>query len=293
LNRAHEQAKGALSDIDQALEPARRQENELTELRTVAPLLREYDRALTELRDLADVPDMPENARDDRLAAEQALRRSMKDMKDAEAELTRCTEALDDIVVEEALLEHAEAIERLATGVETAARSRVEALQQQAVIERIETELATMARRIAPGGNLEDILNAVPSLGDRVALDQHLGEINRFLERLEGYRQRVEALEQEAKIAAEEATPLPDPEGRQMVIAALNAAQAMGDASRQTTELERNIRGLTGELTQTLSDLGIEPVEALRNSRPLLDAQIASARKALSDIDELVRRAND
>ena len=55
---------------DQAnLESVRRRENELTELRTVEPLLREHDRALTDLQALAEVPDLPESAREERLGA--------------------------------------------------------------------------------------------------------------------------------------------------------------------------------------------------------------------------------
>lgn len=50
LNRAHEQAKEALAEIDKALETIRRRDNELTELRTVAPLLQEYDQALALLQ---------------------------------------------------------------------------------------------------------------------------------------------------------------------------------------------------------------------------------------------------
>ena len=56
LNRVHEQTKAALAEIDKAIEALRRRENELTELRTVEPLLRQHDRALAELQALADVP---------------------------------------------------------------------------------------------------------------------------------------------------------------------------------------------------------------------------------------------
>ncbi len=72
LHRAHEQAKARLAEIDQAIEALRRRENELTELRTVEPLLRQHDRALAELQALAEVPDLPEGGREERLAAEQA-----------------------------------------------------------------------------------------------------------------------------------------------------------------------------------------------------------------------------
>lgn len=293
LNRAHEQAKAALAEIESDLETARRRENDLTELRTVAPLIHEYDRTRGELDDLAGVPDLPVSARDDRLAAEHALCRAKKDLQEAVIELTRCTESLDKLTIEEILLKHAEAIERLNSGVESVNRSRVEAQQQQAQNERTEGDLATVAARIAPGRTLSDVLLAVPSAGDRIALDQHLGEINRLSERLKGLQSRAEELAQHAINDSENLFPLPDPESRQKVVTTLQAAQALGDCSRQKNELEKEIRELDGGLTQMLSDLGIVSVEALRTARPLLDAQIANARNTLTDLDEFVRRAKE
>ena len=80
LNRAHEQAKSMLAEIDKAIEVLRRRENELTELRTVEPLLRQHDRALAELQALAEVPDLPERAREERLGAEQGQRRAQQEI---------------------------------------------------------------------------------------------------------------------------------------------------------------------------------------------------------------------
>ena len=293
LNRAHEQAKDALTEVYQTLETMRRRENELTELRTVAPLLREHDRALTELQSLTDVPDLPKNAREDRLRAEQALRRAEADFSGAEIELTRCTRALDALVIEAPLLEHAEAIERLAAHVEAAVRSRIEAQQQQAVIERIGADLAVAVARVVSGRSIEDILNAVPSEADGVTLDNHLGEIGRLSERLDGYWNRAEELDQAAKYEADDVLTLPDPVARQTLVAALRVAQGLGNISRQTAEMDRDIRGFDGEQTQALLDLGIESTVILRSARPLLDAKIASARKGLADIGEAVRKACD
>ena len=293
LNRGHEQAKAALAEIDEALESKRRRENELTELRTVEPLLREHDRAVTELHTLADVTDLPENAREDRLAAEQALRRAQVDLQQAETELTRCTEALDALMIEAPLLMHAEAIERLAVGVEAAARSRIDVQQQQAVIDRINADMSVAMARVAPGRTIEEILSAVPSDADRVTLDNHIGEMSRLDERLDGYRNRAEELNQADKHDTDDIPALPDPVSRQTLVAALREAQGLGDISKQTTDQDREIQALEGELTQALSDLGIESADALRITKPLLDALIVSARKNMADIDEAVRKARD
>ncbi len=293
LNRAHEQAKAALAEIDQAIESLRRRENELTELRTVEPLLRQHDRALAELQALAEVPDLPEGAREQRLAAEQAQRRAQQDLKDAELELNRCTQALADLVIEAPLLEHAEVIERLAAGVEAAARSRIEVQQQQAIVERIDADLTALAARIAPGREIREVLNAAPSEADRVALNDHLQTISRLNERLAGNRQRALELDDALNADAEEAPALPDPAVRQTLADAVRQAQALGDVGRRRGELDRQIGELEGRLIQSLSDMGADSEQALRRAQPLLEAQIAQARQELAAVDEAIRDARE
>jgi len=293
LRRAHEEARDALADIDQALETERRRDVELTELRTVQPLLREHDRAQAELAELAAVPDLPEDAREQRLSAEQALHRAEQDLAGAGEELTRCVAAVDDLVIEAPLLIHAEAIERLAAGVEGAARGRVEARQQQVLAERVEVELAADAGRIAPTSDWADLVSVVPSAADRVALDAHLGAIVRLGERLAGLRTRAEELDRAADQGLDQGPPPPDPGARQALSAGLRRARALGDVARQLAELEREGDGLQAQRDQALADLGASSDADLRAARPLLEAQIAEARKALGDLDQEAQRLAD
>ena len=293
LNRAHEQANATLVEIDLAIEALRRRENELTELRTVEPLLRQHDRALAELQALTEVPDLPEGAREQRLAAEQAQRRAQLDLKDADLELNRCAQALADLVIEAPLLEHAEFIDRLAAGVEAASRSRVEAHQQRTLVERIDGDLTATVMRIAPGRDIREVLNAAPSEADRVALNDHLQAISQLNERLAGNRQRALELEEVLNANAEEAPALPDAAIRQSLAEALRRAQALGDAGRRRGELDRQIGELEARLIQSLSDIGAESEHVLRRAQPLLEAQIAKARQELAEIDEAMRDARD
>ena len=293
LNRAHEQAKAALGEIDQAIESLRRRENELTELRTVEPLLRQHDRALEELRVLAEVPDLPESAREQRLAAEQAQRREQQDLKDAELELNRCAEAIADLVIEAPLLLHAEVIDRLAAGVEAASRSRIEVQQQQAIVERVDADLTAMAARIAPGREIHEVLSAAPSEADRLTLNDHLQTISRLNERLAGNRQRAIECDEALDYDVEDESVLPDPAVRQTLADALRRAQALGDAGRRRGELDRQIGELEGLLVQSLSDMGADSEQALRRAQPLLEAQIAQARQEMAAVDEAMRDARD
>ncbi len=282
-----------MDEIDHSIEALRRRENELTELRTVEPLLRQHDRALTELQALAEVPDLPERAREERLAAEQAQRRAQQEFQDAELELERCAEALAVLVIETPLLERAEVIERLAAGAEAASRSRIEAQQQQAIVERIDADLTVTAARIAPGRGIREVLNAAPSEADRRALNDHLQAISRLNERLAGNRQRALELDEALNADAVEAPALPDPAVRQSLAEALRRAQALGDVGRRRGELDRQIDELEGRLIQSLSDMGTESEQVLRRAQPLLEAQIAQARQELAAVDEAMRDARD
>ncbi len=293
LRRAHEEAREALAEIDRNLETERRRDVDLTELRTVQPLLREHDRALGELTELAGVPDLPEAAREQRLRAEQALHRADQDLAGAAEELTRCAGALEGLVIEAPLLAHAEAIERLAAGIEGAARGRLEARQEQALAEQIEAELAASAGRIAPGIGWVELGAAVPSAADRVALDAHLAAIARLGERLAGHRARAEELDQVADQDGDQGPPPPDPEARQALSAALRRSRGLGDVGRQLADLDREAAGLHAQLDQALADLGMGSVADLRVARPLLDAQIAEARKASADLDQEALRLAD
>jgi len=286
LQRDHESAKSALADVDGALETHRRRENELTELRTVEPLLREHDRLLAELQDYADIPYLPENAREERLSAEQDLYRIRLEIQDASHELGQCAEKLAILAIEPALLDHGEAIERLAAGVESVARSRLEIRQQQVAIEKMQGDIAAASARIGLASKeLEPVL---PSAGERVSLDRHLQELGKLAERLDGYRQRAEKVELALRQHFEETPVLPDRPGYAALALALRHAQGLGDVARKKSELSRQLRSLESQMAQSLSDLGIASVDALRGISPLLDNEIADTRQRLADIDKAI-----
>jgi uncharacterized protein YhaN len=291
LHRAHEAARAALEEIDQNLEACRRRENELTEWRTVEPLLREHDRVLADWEGLADAPDLPEDAREQRLAAEQALRHAGQERQDAEAESARCAEALAALAIEPALLEHAEAVERLAAAVDGMQRSRLEIRQQQAALAPMQAELAAAVARLGPGA--EDLARSLPTAAGRAELGHHLDAVAQLGERLAAQRQQAEKLEQAAALGREEDTAPPDPARRRALAVALRQAQALGDVERQSAEFERQGRALDGQLARALADLGLASAEALDAARPLLDAEIAETRQALADLDQAARTLRD
>ena len=293
LNRAHASAAAALADVSAMLERLRRRENELTELRTVEPLLRAHDAAASLVASFAEVPALAEQAREERLAALQALAHAERSLREAEVEAERCTRALGALVLEPLVLEHAAAIERLVSGVAGAARHRIEVQQQEAVISSLESDLAVMVARTAPGHELRDVLQALPSSADRLVLDDHLAQVTRLHDRLDQYRHRVRALDQ-ALAADDQDRWLPaDPAARQQLTAAVRGAQSLGDVLRRQQELDQQRRETELVLEQALSDVGLASDQALRRARPLLDTHIGQTRRELADLDEQLRKLRD
>ncbi len=293
LYRSHETSKTALTEIENALDSQRHRENELTELRTVEPMLREHDRVHGELNTLANVPDLSENAREERLAAEQAAARARDNLAAAEKEIARCSEDFGQLSIEQPMLEHADAIERLAAGIESAVRSRIEAGQQQAVIDRLTGEMDSASARIAPGRAVQDVLSAAPSAADSATLEGHLQQINRLAERLEGHQQRQRELKDLLASEDEQAAPPPDAATRQALSMALRKARVLGDVGRQTAESDRQIREFDAQLRRSLADLGAESSSMLRAAQPVLEAEIVAAEEALKKLAQAESRAND
>lgn len=289
LNRAHEAAVSALAEVTRTLETLRREEHELTELRTVEPLLREHAAVSALLASLTGVPDLSEQAREERLAAVQALDHAQRSLREAEAEEERCALALKALVVEPLLIEHAGAIERLATSAAAAAGHRTEVQQSTAVITALETDLALSAARLAPGHELRHVLEAVPAAADRLVLDDHLAQVSRLSDRLDDYRRRAARLDEAMQADRDVSAPMDDPAAGLRLTSALRQAQSLGDVVRRSVELERQLRELEPTLEQALSDVGLPSDRALRSTHPLLDAQIAQTRKDLVDLDEQMR----
>ncbi|MBS0169030.1 MAG: AAA family ATPase [Nitrospira sp.] len=293
LNRAHEAAVDALAEVTRTLEARRRHEHELTELRTVEPLLREHMAASALVASCADIVDLPEQAREERLAALQALDHAQRSLREAQAEEERCALALQALALEPLLLEHAGAIERLVTASAAAAGPRTEARQSSAHIARLEMDLAVAAARIAPGRELRTMLEAVPAAADRLVLDDHLAQVGRLSDRLDEYRRRAVLLDEAGRLERELSVPVSDPAVRQRLLSAVRNAQSLGDVVRRLSEFDRQLRELEPALEQALSDVGLSSDRALRSSQPLLDAQIVQTRKDLGDRDDGIRKLQD
>lgn len=297
LKRAHEQATSALQGLDEQLETLHRQQNEFAALRTVWPLLRELDQVREALLACAPIPDLAPDAREQRLAAQQALQRAGTDLQEARAAQARCKGLLNRLTIDSAVLQNARAIERLKQAQANAAAGRLEAAQEAATIRRGEHDLRAIVSRITaltPDSDLEAVLQAIhiPSNADRIMLQEHLADIDRLTARGDTLRQRISTLAQPhaGPQATDAGGPGPlDAQTREHLTRAIAQGHALGDVAQRCTQIEQALKGLRQQLKRGLADLGTEDLSVLRGAAPLLDAQIMAAQAARQNDQQTLR----
>lgn len=284
LQRGHRSAAQALQALEERLEARRRRERELAELRTVAPLLQDLDGLRRQLDGLARVPDLAEDARDRRLAAQQALERADSDLQEARDRAAQCARRLAGLSVETHLLQHADAIERFASRLDTVAEAHTELRRQRARSRDLEQRLEQRAERIDPGAGAPDLLQARPSEADRVILDTALEALPGLVQRLQDRRQRLDQLQREQRDADTNATPA-DTAAREALVQALQRARALGDVDARLQEQDAAIDTLAQAQGRALGELGAGDCGALRGARPLLAAEVDAAERSVDGHD--------
>jgi DNA repair protein SbcC/Rad50 len=282
LYRAHEEAKTQLADVSAELETLRRRAVELTELRAIEPLVKRLDLATESLTLFATGPDLPDGARERRLAAQQALTRAGKDQLEARNDLERCTDALRPLQVDPALLEHATAVERLVAAVDSTSRARVEARQRQALVSGTEQDLKTKLARIDPALTMDEILAAMPSEADKLSLAQRLATLDSLQQRASALAAQMSSLDEQLSVHASESAPRIDDSQRQRVERSLHQAQALGNVRQRLNDFDQQISTAAAEVRQRLPELGQASVDALKRTCPLLESEIGQAREELA-----------
>ena len=286
LSRDYQEAKAKHLEIDQQLEAARRRYLELTELRSVMPILREQDRLADELFEHHEVPDLVDDARDARLSAQQSLDAAQSAEHSADRDLTRVEEAWSQLRIDTVLLQNEQAIERLHAGVESMLSATDAVAREQVAIDGLQDSLAQRANRIAPEASAQEIISAIPSVADRSVMDDALSELGLARARLQACAQQLKDLDTADQEISQDESAVPDSAARQNVSAAVEAAQALGDTDSRIAATSRNVDQLIGDLHQRLADLGVENVEALEAARPLLFAQIDEASNRFKQWDD-------
>ncbi len=283
--RAHADANTKLAELRDQLVKLRRRENELTELRAVQPLLKQYDDALAALNGLTEVPLLPPDARENRLVAEQSLQTARKTISRADAELVEYAQEKAQLMIEPALLRHAAAIERLIKDRDAASYTHVESRKTQAEADSGWLVLAAMTVKIAGDRAIDDVLAAIPSVADRVMLNEHLAQCNDMEVRLSSRHERVMDIQKKLQQQPEGNRPMTDAVSKRAIEEALHTARAMGDFTKRHEKLQGEIEDHARRVRQGLTDLGLSTVEQLQGSQLLLAAEITSAEKEFNRLE--------
>lgn len=167
LQRAHEQALQALRDAQQRMLSLRRDAQRLQELRTVAPLLRDLDQVAADLADLPPSPDLPEDAREQRLAALQQQQSAQAAALEAEQALQQADQALSELQTQPAWLAQADSIEQLAAALPSARQDLAAAQRLVAQAERIQHKLVAQWRLVDGAGEVVAAIEALGALSGR------------------------------------------------------------------------------------------------------------------------------
>jgi len=290
----HDQAKQALSLIDTALEEQRSHQNQLTQWRTVAPLLQDYDAAVRCLQPLLSAPDLQDDAKEQRLYAQQAYRHAQAAAREAETEQTQCQETLAAFHIEPLLLQHRAAIKRLAAKIDLVMQNRNDVAQQQVNIDQQQQGLAEAAHRISPNHSLDDILAAILSAADHKTVNQALDGLataSADEQRLQQAMQERQAEDQQQQQTATFTMPVRS--ARQALQAALQQAQNLGDGAKRITQLQQEWEKTNRLFKQALHELGILNETHLHQVQPLMDGEIKATQQQWQQVDEETKQQRD
>lgn len=274
--------------------------NRLTELRSVQPLLATQDRLTEELTQLSHLPQLAEDFRDQRLAAEHALEASARRFEELALEDQQIAEQLSRLQPESALLELAETIDHLAAGLDERERGRRALLERGERIDVLTRQLAAEATRLGQRDPWQ-LLERLPGHSDRVALREMLSDLRLAQQALATLEQRLIEIDQ----ALAEQVPeiaLPDEGDRQPLRQALEQARALGDPAQQLRHLESEMQERRQRLLRLLQrllppevslqqDAELErQIESLALARPLRQEPLQQAQQ---QAQLLTREAED
>ncbi len=288
LKGAHEAAELHLAAVRAELAGQRRRQAELAELRAVEPLLQQL--ALNEQlwAQVENHVALPEDAREQRLAALQQQAQARKALAEADTALAGCRADLQALHIEPLLLTHAPAIDRLVADLALARHGRGERLQLQAESDSEGSQLLLQAAQIMGSGQRPDSLQAffqrAPSAADQAELARLLDELKRLTQALEHAQERLDTAQRKLAQHQRELLDAPALPLQQALSLALSQAQLLGDAPQRLAALQAALSAEERQLTQALLDLGLDSPEALTASRWLAAAEIDAYEQAQRDL---------
>lgn len=276
LFKQHQVAKKHLAELEERDREANRRRLHLSELRGVAPLIRSLDAAYEMLTELKDVRLLAETAATERAAAQAGLAAARQSAEAADATAQRLRAQLKTLLPDQAALDAAASIERLAANAEAFDTLRNEIADAADEVAEAQRLLSERAGNILPGKPADVVLGLVPGLAARAEIETVLREFELAQQRLSQH------LESARPLTAEEEEQMVEPLPASELLTALDTAQV--EATRKEALMKRKeqlpaeIKSLERTIAADAVALGLASEPALFQVRTLLDSEIDAAR---------------
>jgi len=274
LNKQHETAVAEIVRLEQLLMDRRRQLDLIKELRAVAPLLVSLDEAKTLLAELSTVVLLPLTCAVDRVAAQTALANALAGARTAAATIERQNKAVSALQPDAAVLNVANAIERLDALAETIETLRQELTNSAADGQAASAELSMLAARIDGTATLETLLLTAPSPSAKAEIDQTLRAVERAEQAVEQHRHSLANLNAEP---SETTSIAVSTEARLVLTSARDEIKRIDGTLKRLAVLPAEIAAAQRRVETALGEMGLEESSALLPIQPLLDAEIDTA----------------
>ncbi len=292
LKRAHDEAVQQVQTLREQLARHRRRQNEVTELRAVAPLIRELDRLEAEWATVEADVQLPHDARERRLGAQQQQAQARRDLADSLAREALCQQALSGLVVEPALLREGAAVERLQANLAQVRRDRDRLARLRATVEEGAQGLLGQMRRLLPESlhtlSIDDGVAHMPSQADQTAWRAAASESLDQARDLVGARQQLETARRKLTQLNDQwraqSLEVPDAVLQATLSERLQRAQALGDVSQRIASLEQAHRTAQRQLERDLEALGLSTVAQLATVRGLSLVDIDAHERAHAEL---------
>jgi chromosome segregation protein len=265
----------------------------LARIRATAPARAAIARAEAERAALGTVPSLPADAEAQRQAAVAERERALHDLGRERERAAALAAALADLVVDDALLGEADAIDALAADCNRIAAAERDREKRRIEAAQLRLSVEQAARRLGLADEARAIAARVPDALRRDAASRAISAH----ERLAAQRAKAQEDAEAAGAAVAEATDrlalLPTPEPAAALRAAIEAAKAEGRVDAEREQAARSLAAARDALGAALAALPLwsGTAEALA-ARPMpLDAAVAEGAAALAEVEATLQRA--
>ena len=279
LKRVHEDARGRLAALREQLSGERRRLADLTELRAVAPLLRELDLAEGQWAQMQSHVALPADSRERRLEALGAKTQAQAALAQADEAIAECRQSLLTLRIEPLLLNHAPVIDRLESDMSLLRREQGGRLKLEASSGHDAGQLMLQAERMTQAAgshidSLDEFFRQTLSSADQTEAEQSLQTFHALALDLQHAQVRLDAAGRKLALLRREVIDEPAQPLRQALSLALAQAQSLGDAQARQAGLQADIDTGQRNLDRCLADLGLASLAQLSNSRWLAATEI-------------------